>query len=363
VTVAIASAQERQRATAAAPLLKEPGGLRLGSLVAGVDYQVGRSDRSWITATVDGWIPSSSAQSTSRDGFDLTVIAGGGESVRATPAGSIVARVQEGTLLSRVTVRGKWIHVRRQGWVARSNLAPLAPPPATTVVAKPAPSPPPAPPKAVAAAPPPAPAPAPAPSPTAAPATTAAGQTPAGARDTARKDAPERSEVSGRVTLRRGAMVSVAPDGEPLATVGRAGSAAVLERARDWTRIQLEGWVRNADVTGTALDGPRITGAMIRAGPDRYLGQSVSWRLQFLAIQEADELRPEIPRGQPYLLTRGPLPESGFVYVTGTKGQIEAFRQRQPLDEITIDGVLRAARTKYLPTPVVELKPTLGGSR
>ena len=134
----MASAQQRQRATTAAALLKEPGGLRLGSLVAGVDYPVGRSDRSWITATIDGWIPATSAQSSARDGFDLTVIAGGGESVRAAPGGTIIARVQEGTLLSRVTVRGKWIHVRRQGWVARSNFAAGAAPATTTVAVKPA---------------------------------------------------------------------------------------------------------------------------------------------------------------------------------------------------------------------------------
>jgi hypothetical protein len=365
----MASAQERQRATTAAALLKEPGGLRLGSLVAGVDYPVGRSDRTWITATIDGWIPASSAQSSARDGFDLTVIAGGGESVRAVPGGAIIARVQEGTLLSRVTVRGKWIHVRRQGWVARTSLGGTAPLPTTTVAAKPAPKPPPQAAKPVAAVPAPAPtspptaAPAPSTSPPPAPATTVAPQAVSGRADSSGKDAPQPGEVSGRVALRRGAPISVAPDGEPVATLGRAGTAAVLERSRDWTRVQVEGWVRNTDITGTALNGPRITAAMIRAAPDRYLGQPVSWRLQFLAIQEADELRPELPRGQPYLLTRGPLPESGFVYVTASKAEIEAFRQRQPLDEITIEGVLKAARTRYLPTPVVELKSTLGGAR
>jgi hypothetical protein len=82
----------------------------------------------------------------------------------------------------------------------------------------------------------------------------------------------------------------------------------------------------------------------------------VNWRLQFLAVQEADELRPEMARGQLYLLTRGPLPESGFVYVTVTKAQADEYHKRQPLDEIAIQGIVRAGRTRYLPTPVVELK-------
>jgi hypothetical protein len=158
------------------------------------------------------------------------------------------------------------------------------------------------------------------------------------------------------VSLRKGARLSTAPDGEELAQVSRPGSGTVVERSRDWVKVRIEGWVRNADVTGKADPGPKITGAMIRGQPDRYVGQEVAWRLQFLAIQEADELRPEMPKGQLYLLTRGPLPESGFVYVMVTKTQADQYRQLQPLDEIRIEGVLKAGRTKYLPTPVVELK-------
>src|SRR2546428_7864032 len=37
--------------------------------------------------------------------------------------------------------------------------------------------------------------------------------------------------------------------------------------------------------------------------------------LQFIALEQADELRPEIPAGGTYLLARGPLPERGFAYV------------------------------------------------
>ena len=149
--------------------------------------------------------------------------------------------------------------------------------------------------------------------------------------------------------------MAVTPDGDPVATLARPGTGVVLERTRDWVRVQLDGWVRSSDITGAVEDGPRITGAMIRAAPDKYVGQTVAWRLQFLAIQEADELRPEMPRGQLYLLTRGPLPESGFVYVMITKAQADEYRKLQPLDEIKVEGPLKAGRTRYLPTPVVEL--------
>ena len=81
----------------------------------------------------------------------------------------------------------------------------------------------------------------------------------------------------------------------------------------------------------------------------------MTWRVQYLAVQEADALRPEIPRGQQYVLARGPLPESGFTYIIVTKEQAAEFRQLAPLDEVAVDAVIRAGRTKYLPTPVLEL--------
>jgi hypothetical protein len=87
----------------------------------------------------------------------------------------------------------------------------------------------------------------------------------------------------------------------------------------------------------------------------------VVWRLHFLARQEADELRPEMPKGQPYLLTRGPLPESGFVYVMVSSAQANLVEGLRPLDEIRIEGIIRSGRTRYLPTPVVELTRLVEG--
>jgi hypothetical protein len=94
---------------------------------------------------------------------------------------------------------------------------------------------------------------------------------------------------------------------------------------------------------------------MLRENPERYVGRSVEWRVQFLAHQHADELRPEMPAGRPYLLARGPLPESGFVYVLLTKEQAGQLQGLQPLDELAVTVTVRAARTRYLATPVVEL--------
>jgi hypothetical protein len=135
-------------------------------------------------------------------------------------------------------------------------------------------------------------------------------------------------------------------------------------RAGEWVRVQVEGWVREADVKPAApgvLAG--ISAAEVRAAPERFVGQTLDWRLQIIAVQIADELRPEMRPGTPYLLTRGPLPEPGFVYVTIPPDRIAEFRALPPLHETTLRVTLKAARTRYLATPVAELVGAPGLAR
>ncbi len=328
--VSLASAQNRLRATTAAAFLREPGGLRLGTLVAGVNYPTGRSNGGHLETTVEGWMPAASTSATTRDGFDLTVIAGGGESVRGAPNGSVVARFQEGTLLAKTGTRGTWVRVRRSGWVARGLLGATEVAAAPATVARPT---------------------TPNPAPATAPPTMAQPR-----RDSVRgTDAPTGELVAGSATLRQGAELTGGPGGQRIASVEQAADARVLERQPDWVKVQIEGWVRASDLAADSIPGPRITAAMLRERPDRYVGQAVTWRLQYLALQVADDLRPEIPRGESYVLARGPLPESGFVYLMVSKEQAAGFRARTPLDEVIVEAVIRAGRSKYLPTPVLSL--------
>jgi hypothetical protein len=129
----------------------------------------------------------------------------------------------------------------------------------------------------------------------------------------------------------------------------------VLGRSGEWARVQLEGWVRGGDLqsaSGAAVSG--VTAAEVRSDPSHYLGRAVEWRLQLIAVQTADELRTEMPKGQNYLLTRGPLPEPGFVYVTVSDAQAAEFRTAPALQEMTLRVTIKAARSKYLTTPIVE---------
>jgi len=318
-------AQTVRRATSNAPFHKEPRGVLLGRLESGVRVVTGATQGSWIETTLEGFIWSRSVGATTRDGFDLAVTAGAGEVLRATPNGNVLARLEEGTLLKRLAIEGAWIKVQRVGWVAQATLEPEASAPAP------------------------------------APARTAPAEQPAGRADTTRPppatstDSVGGSASGSRVNLRAGSELAVTPDGARIATVGESADAEVIDRSGEWAKVRLEGWVRNSDIAGTTRAAPTITGEMVRANPDRYVGQRVTWRLHFLAHQLGDDLRPEIPKGAPYLLTRGPLPETGFVYVTLSREQRDALQGLEPLDEIQIEGIIRAGRTRYLPTPVVEL--------
>ncbi len=147
-----------------------------------------------------------------------------------------------------------------------------------------------------------------------------------------------------------------APEGGQFGTLQMGAPARVVGRSGDWARVQLEGWVRESDLAaGSDASLGRVTAAEVRADPPRYIGRTVDWRLELIAVQTADELRNEMPRGQTYLLTRGPLPEPGFVYVTVTESQATEFRSLQALQEMTLRVNIKAARTRFLATPVVEL--------
>ena len=297
-------------------------GTRLGALHPGATVTVRRVSGGWQQVTFEGWIITTSTGPSTRPEFSLAVSAAQGERIRAEPDGEIVARAIRGTGLTRISRRGGWTQVRRSAWIqAPSGQQPVAS--ESRVASR--------------ETPPPAQAPAPAPAPSSAvPASPAPGS-------------------GERVLVRKGAGLALGPGGASIGTAPDGLQAEVVERAGAWVRIRTDTWVPAEDVVPMPPDSARLTLELLRADPSRFVGQSVTWRLQFLSVQTADELRPELPPGMPYLLTRGPLPEAGFVYVAVTQEQAQRFRAMNPLDEFVARGTIRAARTKYLPTPVIDL--------
>jgi hypothetical protein len=296
--------------------------MALLSLPAGTSVQTRRARGAWYEVVVEGWIFSSSAAASRRDGYDLVVTPSQGENIRREPNGEVIGRARSGALLRKLETRGGWIHVSRDGWIPREAIAPIesgaispevsADTPLVQGTATPPVSSPPA----------------------------APGRVPAD---------PDRVEAA------RETAVYAAPEAAQFGTVQAGTPTRVIGRSGEWVRVQLEGWMRAGDLqpaSGAAVT--TVTAAEVRSDPSRYLGRTVEWRLQLIAVQTADELRTEMPRGQNYLLTRGPLPEPGFVYVTVSDAQAAEFRTAAALQEMTLRVTIKAARSKYLTTPIVE---------
>lgn len=303
------------------------------TLAAGVRLTPRRTTNEHEEVTVRGWLWTASTQADKRDGFDLSVSAPAGENLRQAPDGPVLGRAVQGALFNRVAVKGGWTEVSRTGWVPRA-------------VVKPPVRPTPAPPPQAAHVPAPSPA-----------RESTAAVTPASAAAPVRDTAA----AAQRGSLAAGTVLHLTPEGAALTTLTVPSEVTVTERDRDWIKVNVPAWVRANEVTGAVAPLPSITAAMLRDNPERYVGQTVDWRIQFLANQQADELRPEMPLGHDYLLARGPLPETGFVYVLVSKEQVERLKGLKPLEEISMMVTIRAGRTRYLATPVVELVRLGGG--
>jgi hypothetical protein len=335
------AAQEDTALSAPASLHKEPDGVPLVALPAGAAVEAGQTRGSWKEATVEGWIYTNSTERTRRDGYDLVVTTDAGENLRRKPNGPVVGRVREGTLLERVGQKGKWTRVRRNGWIPRQALrAPAARQPA-------------APRQAAASQQPAGPRPRP------------AGATATGAAAPVSASGPNSVQPAGgpeRIQTARETPLGATPAGGTLGTLQAGTPARIVARSGELVKVQVEGWIP-ADAVAVSDSGALVgvSAAEVRAEPARFVGQTLEWRLQVIAVKTADELRSEMPPGQPYLLTRGPLPEPGFVYVIIPSAQAAAFQALPPLQEVVLRVAIRAARTRFLTTPVAELVSVISG--
>jgi hypothetical protein len=298
-------------------LYQQPEGKRLAQIASGTELDGGEARGDWQAVTLEGWIFATSVGATARAGADLAVTRAPEENLRDAPSGALIARLPEGFLLSKVGEDHRWVRVQRVGWMKRAALDPVGT--VATVQA-------------------------------AVPDSAAAGgvATPP-APDSGPADAA-RAQPKRRTTLYR------APEGPEGGTLGQSTPLRVLSRSGDWSRVQVEGWVKTADL---ATDGPgvltNVTAAELRTDPQRFVGQTLRWTLQYIAIQQADELRPEIPLGAKYLLARGPLPERGFVYVVIPDGKRPLIASLMPLSVIQVTARVRAGRSHYLGNPVIDL--------
>jgi len=295
----------------------EPSGRRLARLARGAIVTGGPTRGAWMQVTLDGWIFATSVGPSPRPDFDLLVTRAPDENLRSAPGGALVARLAEGFGLKRISTDDRWVRVTRDGWVLRAALAPIPDASATRTVDS---------------------------------TNTATPQ--GGLRPGVDTTPPVRVQPARVTTLYR------APDGPEAGTVALETPLRVLSRTGDWARVQFEGWVKSEDLQAAPPPPGVLVGvsaAELRAEPQRYAGQVLRWRLQYIAVQTADDLRPDIPHGATYVLARGPLPERGFVYVIVPDARLAAIGALAPLATMHVTARVRAGRSRYLGNPVVEL--------
>ena len=300
-------AQERYRVVRAENFRRDasPNSPVLAELLEGVTLFGSDSASNWVAVALEGWIWSRSVEQSDEDEFDLRVNVSGGENLRESPNGAVVARVSQGTYLNELARTGNWIHVRRNGFVWASSVERVLTAQATS------------------------------------------GDRPAGPEPAARLD---------HALLAHETRLATVPEGEEAGRLEAETPVRILARSGDWVRVQTEGWVRESDLKPAAanvLEG--VSGAEVRARPEEYDGKLIQWTLQYLATQVADELRSGIPEGQRYILARGPLPEAGFVYVTFPQSRLPEIERLSPLAQLVVIGRVRVARSKYLGNPILEL--------
>jgi len=343
------AAQARYRITTdGAWFFQEAGGKRLARLARGAQVAGGDARGDWLAVTLEGWIFATSVGPTPRAGFDLAVTRTPEENLRSAPAGALVGKLPQGFLLTRVAdgATDRWVHVTRTGWVQKGDVEPIAAVVSSRTAADS---------DTVVAAPPPG----------RSPGVAATPEPPGRAGDEGtpgHRPGVSRGDTSGgapdptRVESARRTVLYRAPEGAPTGTLAPAAPLRVLSRSGDWTRVEIDGWVRSGDLQAApagVLVG--VSAAELRAEPQRYVGQVLRWTLQFIAVQKADELRPDIPNGATYLLARGPLPERGFVYVVvpdAKRAQLDALT---PLATVQVTARVRAGRTRFLGNPVLDL--------
>jgi hypothetical protein len=307
-------AQDRYRVTRTENLRQQPGPqeTRLGRVETGVVLPAPGSRGQWLQVEVAGWIWSRSIGRANSGDFTLRVTAQGGENLRDGPNGSIIGRFLNGTFLNELDRDGDWVNVSRVAWMFAQSLERVAQAaPGASV-------------------------------PDGSGASDDPGDSPTVGLDIARIDSS--------------AIMFDVPDGTQRAVAAADGPVTVVARSGDWVRVRLEGWVRESDVSPAGdeiLTG--VTGAEVRSNPDIYAGKLVQWRLQFISIQVADELRRDLPTGQSYLLARGPLPEPGFVYALLSGSQVEELEGLPPLAELEIIGRVRRGRSEQLGNPIVDV--------
>jgi hypothetical protein len=330
----------------ATPLLGAPSGRELATLQPGAVVRATTAQKGHTQVTIDGFVDGS-LLGTGKDSFPTIVKAPSGARLRSAgrPDASIIANLRDGMGVTVISRAGTWVRVRRSGWVASPDIT--ASPSASPAAANP---------------------PAARPGRSGAPAATS--QTPAPQRAVPQRQPaadptrdstlPPRSAPptppAGALTPTVSTELRTGPNGRAVARLDSGAHLTALAHDAGWTRVRVEGWVRDADVVpaDTALR-LSLSAADIRAAPDEAKGAVVRWEIQFIAVQRADQLRRDLRVGEPYILARGPGTENGLLYFAIPPALLAEVERYEPLQSLTVTARVRVGRSEPVGIPVLDL--------
>jgi hypothetical protein len=286
-------------------------GRLLGRLERGVELVRLGGRSGWARVGVRGWRWSASLE---RAG-EAYRVAPETENLRAGPGGRVLGQLVRGVGVRRIGGEGRWLEIELVGWVPESSVTPVTAPaaPAEAVVdTTPAPAP---------------------------------------AREV---PAPESVPASAMGTLSRGVEMRNAPQGGVIAPLPAETPVRVLESRGGWTRVRVDGWVPSSSVRAGSLGevGPDVVAA---APPGTFIGRTVRWTLEHVALQQADPWRPDFEAGEWYDLARVPGVEGRYVYLALPERLVEEFRGMSPFRTLRVEGTVRTGQSALTGTPIVEV--------
>lgn len=283
----------------------QPNGTLLGRLQAGAALDVLDVSDSWLQFDLNGWVWERSLRVTGRSDLGLVVSEPGGENIRATPAGDIVGRLEQGTLLREIERAPGWVRVRRRSWVWGPSVE------LDHVVAE-------RPRRRAAAAP------------------------------------GEPWLTSGG----RAAAILSAPNGDTVATAAAGANLRLLAREGNWARVRVDGWTWLPEGSTEARDTIAVTDvdvSDVTATPSSYRGRVLQLDLQFISLERAGKLRTDFYEGEPFLLTQAGRREGVFVYVAIPPERLGEAEGLSPLERIRVIGRVRTGASTLTGSPILEL--------
>lgn len=286
-------------------------GRTLGWLAPGASVErIGGRD-GWTRARVRGWVRGEALVPAG----DALAIGPAEAGLTGPPPGrAALGALARGVEVRRIATEGEWYEIELIAWLPDGA---TGPPPAPAG----------APPAAV--------------SPRPEPVATRPAAAPAG-------DGGAVSRLAARSGLR------AVPEGPVLADLPAGMVVRAGETRGGWTRVVIEGWVpRGAIEAGE--EGDLSPDAVALAGPQTFAGRPVTWTLEHVAVQEADEWRTDFRPGEVFELARVPGTSGRYVYLALPQGMAPHFRELAPFERIRVSGTIRTGRSELTGNPIVDV--------